>query len=1026
VNGKVASAMLAGLLMAGTCAFALNPALDVSQYAHTAWRAREGFSKGSIISIAQTPDGYLWVGTAFGLSRFDGVRNLPWEPPPNQHLPSTDITRLVAARDGTLWIGTRNGLSSWKNGKLIQYVELGGLKIRALVEDHEGSIWVGTGGPPDGKLCEIRNGSVRCHPEMGGVTHGVFGLHEDGKGNLWVGLETGVWRWRPGPAEFYAVPGLLNDRMQGMTNAEDGALLIATTGAVMRLADGKAEVVYRFPAARRGFRYLRMLRDRDGGLWVGPAGRGIVHIHQGRTDVFSQLDGLSGDDIFDWFEDREGGIWVGTINGLDRFRELPVVTYSTNQGLSEIPWAGLIATREGSVWFATLNGLNRLNQAQVTVYRQHGASAGVREIADSGLPDEGVGSLFQDSQGRIWVSTLSGIGYMEKNRFIRTAAPGGFVGSLTEDTSGNLWIANRDLGLFGLSPRNELQRIPWAAFRHKDPAVVLVADSSQGGLWLGFSRGGVAWFRDGQVHSSYSGADGLGEGRVYDLRFDDGGALWIATEGGLSRLKNGRIATLTAKNGLPCDAVQWTMKDAGQSVWLMMPCGLVRVARSELDAWAMAADKTARTVRATVFDSSDGLRTIGNFGDFTPRAAESPDGKLWFIAPNGISVVDPRHLTFNKLPPPVQIEKITADRKEYWENLSGDTRSNPQLPTLVRDLAIDYTALSFVAPEKIRFRVKLEGRDPDWKDVGNERRAFYNDLPPRNYRFRVTASNNRGVWNDAGASLDFSIPPAYYQTRWFQASCVVALLGLLWALYRYRLHQIAQQFNTRLDERARIARDLHDTLLQSFHGLMFRFQAARNMLPRRPEEAMQALDGALERTEQAIAEGRDAIHRLRTSTQATNELAQAVRALGSEMSHELAAHGSARFHVVVEGPPYDLHPILRDEVYAIAREAVRNAFRHSQAHNIEADIRYSGSLLQLRIRDDGKGIDPQIVAEGRAGHYGVPGMRERAKRIGGTLGVWTRTGAGTEIELSIPGSIAYGTSPGRTVLGLFRKKAANS
>ncbi len=208
--------------------------------------------------------------------------------------------------------------------------------------------------------------------------------------------------------------------MQGMTDGEDGALLIATTGAVMRPAAEKAEVVYPFPAARQGFRVLRMLRDRDGGLWVGPAGRGIVHIHQGRTDVFSQLDGLSGDDIYDLFEDREGNIWVGTINGLDRFRELPVVTYSRNQGLSEIPWAGLIAPRDGSIWFATLNGLNRLNQAQVTVYSRHRAGAGVREIADSGLPEEGVGSLFQDSRGRIWVSTLTGIGYMEKNRFIPT------------------------------------------------------------------------------------------------------------------------------------------------------------------------------------------------------------------------------------------------------------------------------------------------------------------------------------------------------------------------------------------------------------------------------------------------------------------------------------------------------------------------------------------------------------------------------------------------------------------------------
>jgi signal transduction histidine kinase len=487
-------------------------------------------------------------------------------------------------------------------------------------------------------------------------------------------------------------------------------------------------------------------------------------------------------------------------------------------------------------------------------------------------------------------------------------------------------------------------------------------------------------------------------------------------------LKNGRIATLTSKNGLPCDAVQWTIEDAAQSAWLMMPCGLVRVARSELDAWAMAADKTARTVRATVFDNSDGLRTLAVVGDYTPRAAESPDGKLWFIAPDGISVVNPRHLTSNKLPPPVHIEKITADGKEYWENLWGGARSNPRLPSLVRDLVIDYTALSFVAPEKIRFRVKLEGRDPEWKDVGNERKAFYNDLPPRNYRFRVMASNNSGVWNEAGAFFDFSIRPAYYQTTWFQASCVAAFLGLLWALYRYRLHQIAQQFIARLDERTRIARELHDTLLQGFHGVMFEFQAARNMLPRRPEEASRALDGALERTEQAIAEGRDAIQGLRASTVVTNELAQAVTALGAE----LASHDSAKFHVVVEGSPHDLHPMLRDEVYAIAREAIRNAFRHGQARDIEVEITYGLSSFRLRVRDDGKGIDPAIVAEGRAGHYGVPGMRERAKRIGGKLDLWTETGAGTEVELSIPGSIAYGTSAGRTVLGLFRKKAAKS
>ena len=788
--------MLAGMLIARTCAFALNPALNLSQYAHTAWKIRDGFAKGSILSIAQTPDGYLWLGTAFGLYRFDGVRSVLWQPPPDQQLPSTTITTLVAARDGTLWVGTKNGLVSWRNGKLTQYADLAGLHVFALVEDDEGSIWAGTNGtpgPPDGKLCEIRNGGVRCHPEMGGVGRGVFGLHKDGKGNLWVGLETGVWRWRPGPPEFYAVPGLPNGRMQGMTDGEDGALLIAATGAIMRLADGKAEMVYTFPAARQGFRFLRMLRDRDGGVWVGSAGRGIVHIHQGRTDVFSESDGLSGDDIYDLFEDREGSIWVATINGLDRFHALPVVTYSNKQGLSDIPWGGMLAARDGSVWFATLDGLNRLNHGQVTVYRQRRTGAGARQIVGSGLPDEGVGSLFQDSRGRIWVSTLMGIGYLETDRFVTTSAPGGLVGSITGDASGNLWIANRELGLLRLSQDKVFPPIPWATFGHKDPAIVLATDPLHGGLWLGFSRGGVVWFGDGHVQSSYSAADGLGEGRVNQLRFDGQGALWVATDGGLTRLKDGDIATLTSKSGLPCDVVQWTMEDDAQSVWLMMPCGLVRVARSELDARASAADKTPGTIRTTVFDNSDGLRTLAVVGDYTPRVAKSADGKLWFSVPDGISVIDPHHLPFNKLPPPMHTEQVIADRKEYRENLSGEAQSNPRLPPLVRQLEIDYTALSLVAPEKVSFRYKLEGWDRDWQDAGTRRQAFYSNLPPRNYTFRVKACNNSGLWNEAGTSLDFSIAPAYYQTYWFRLSCFAAFGALLWALYRWRIRQLKGQ-----------------------------------------------------------------------------------------------------------------------------------------------------------------------------------------------------------------------------------------
>jgi len=452
---------------------------------------------------------------------------------------------------------------------------------------------------------------------------------------------------------------------------------------------------------------------------------------------------------------------------------------------------------------------------------------------------------------------------------------------------------------------------------------------------------------------------------------------------------------------------------------------VVRIVQPELEAWVT---DSRRTVQVTVFDSSDGVRSHPLTNVFSPQVAKSVDGNLWFFSFDGVTVIDPHHLPINKIPPPVHIEQITADRKTY------DASSRLRLPPLVRDLQIDYTALSLVAPEKIRFRVKLEGRDPDWKDVGNERKAFYNDLPPRNYRFRVAACNNSGVWNEAGASFDFSIDPAYYQTAWFRASCAAAFLALLWALYRFRLHQIAREFNARLDERVnertRIARELHDTLLQSFHGLLFRFQAVNNLLPARAGEAKQTLDSALDDAAQAITEARDAVHELRSSTVVTNDLAAALTALGEE----LAAHhtpssssqDSATFLVEVEGTPQELHPILRDEIYRIAGEALRNAFRHARARRIEVEIHYDERELRVRIRDDGSGIDPSVLGhEGLAGHWGLPGMRERAERIGGNMDLWSELGAGTEVELRIPASIAYQAHAARS-FKLFRKKMGTS
>jgi signal transduction histidine kinase len=369
----------------------------------------------------------------------------------------------------------------------------------------------------------------------------------------------------------------------------------------------------------------------------------------------------------------------------------------------------------------------------------------------------------------------------------------------------------------------------------------------------------------------------------------------------------------------------------------------------------------------------------------------------------------------------VHIEEIIADRRSYA------VARNLSLPPITRDLEIDYTALSFMAPQKVRFRYKLEGHDVNWQEPGTRRQAFYSDLPPRRYRFHVIACNNDRVWNEAGATLDFRVMPAWYQTIWFRISCAGGFVLLLWALYRLRLQQLQRQFNmtleARIGERTRIARELHDTLLQSLHGLMFRFQAARNMLPGRPEQAMQDLDGAIARTEQAIAESRGAIRDLRSEPVAQSDLAELLTAMGQELAvFEGANRDGPVFRVIVEGERRRLCPLLHEEVYGIARELLRNAFQHASACRIEAEIRYDGDLFRLRVRDDGKGIDPEVLeAGGRTGHWGLPGVRERAQKLGARLDFWSEAGAGTEVQLTVPAAVAYEKSRDGAGFRLFRK-----
>jgi ligand-binding sensor domain-containing protein/signal transduction histidine kinase len=990
-------AVVSTCILCCSSAYALNPSIHVSQYSHTSWKVRDGFAREAVDAIAQTPDGYLWLGTASGLLRFDGIRNVAWQPPSDQQLPSNNIMSLLAARDGSLWIGTTKGLARWKDGKLTQYTELSGQYIFKILEDHEGTIWASGLTITTGRLCSIQNSGVHCDGDDGSLGRGAFTLFEDSKGNLWAGVKNGLWRFRPGPPTFYPLAGEPNG-IQAIGEDVDGKLLVGWNGGIYRFSDGKADV-YPLSGITGKFSARRILRDRDGGLWFGTSDRGLIHSQNGKADVYGSSEGLSGDNIYVLFEDQEKNIWVATINGLDRFREFAVVRFGRNEGLVDpLVWS-VLAPKDGSVWLSTFAGLNRWSNGSFETFGRDGKVNGV-------VPN----SLFQDDSGRIWVSTSVGFGYLQNDRFRPLSNVPGAITSMAQDTAGNLWIANEHASLFKVRGEVVTQQIAWTDLGHKDPASTILADPSRGGLWIGFNLGGIAYFADNQIRESYAVTDGFGEGRVNYLHFDRDGSLWAATEGGLSRLKDRRVTTLTDRNGLPCNTIQWMTEDTTDSLWIETACGLMRIKRHELDNWiaGVAKDKNARPAsQFVILDTSDGMRSTSSNSHFTPPVTQSADGRLWFVGLDGVNVVDPNHLPFNNLPPPVHVEQIIADRKTYDSIANGSLR----LPPLIRDLQIDYTALSFVAPEKNLFRYKLEPRDHDWQEVTNRRQAFYNDLPPGKYRFRVMASNDRGVWNEAGTFLDFTIDPAYYQTTWFRVAAIIFFLLALVAIYQLRLQQVARQvrgrMEERLEERERIARDLHDTLLQGVQGLILKFHAVSKQIPV-DTPAHKALEKTLDHADQVLAEGRDRIQNLRVNSAPINDLPGAFRSVAEE-----ASQGSdATFKTVVEGHVRELHPLVLEECYSIGREAIINAFSHADAQRIEAEIAYDSRQFRVRVRDDGRGIDPGILdAGGRPGHWGLQGMQERTQKIGGQLKFWSRPETGTEVELTIPGATAYQASP---------------
>jgi signal transduction histidine kinase/ligand-binding sensor domain-containing protein len=1000
------------LILFAAHAWAVDPNSRITQYAHSAWRTQDGFFSGSARAITQTTDGHLWIATQRELFQFDGAHFTKWTPPAGSQFPSSTINALLGSNDGSLWIGTDSGVAQWKNQQLTAVAGSHG-RITSIIDRANGEVWFSR--IPlfnqGGAVCRVSGQQAQCLGSREGIPVTRAGvLSEDRSGYLWFGDQNVAVQWNGGLLQRFAPAALKGnqaDGVRGIVAARDGSVWLgfARRGpglGLQKVINGTLKPFISRELDSSTLDVITLLLDRQNSLWIGTISQGIFRIHDGAVDHFGTADGLSSDYILQLYEDHEGDVWVATSRGIDCFRDLRVTSYTRREGLPSEEVDSIVASRDGTIWVGGPAGLSSIRGRTVTSIKPR-----------TGVAAPQITSLLEDHAGRLWVGVDNSLYIYNKDVFKpitrRDGRQLGFIVGIAEDLEHNVWAEI-------IGPPRALVRISNLAIDREFPepempAARKLAVGLDGSIWLGLLTGDLARYKDGKtdIFRFKNSPTPTLESTVYEVVVGADGSVLGATSFGLIAWKNGNQQIMTQKSGLPCEAIYTAVIDRRGTLWLYTQCGIVEIATEELQKWWRDSNTIVQ------------VRTIGPLDGAQPGlvpfqgAAASPDGRLWFANGTALQALDSSHASANTIPPPVYIENVIAGHKTHGAHKDISFAAN------TRDLQIDYTALSFRNPQKVAFRYRLEGRDNAWQDAESRRQAFYTDLPPGRYRFRVIASNNDGVWNEQGATLAFSIAPAWYQTRLFQAAYVVSAVLLVWTIYRVRMRQVAKaieaRFDERLAERTRIARDLHDTLLQTIHGSKL---VADNALetPSEPAVMRKALEQLSQWLQQAGQEGRAALNSFRGSATCTNDLAEAFRrVLQNPPLHSLPAT------ISVSGDVREIHPIVRDEVYRVGYEAIRNAHAHSGGNHLDVQLRYTDALM-LRVADNGVGADASTFRDGKEGHYGVSGMRERASQIGARLSIVSDATRGTEVCLIVPGGIAFRDRKGPRqwhIRGLLRR-----
>jgi signal transduction histidine kinase/ligand-binding sensor domain-containing protein len=995
--------------------------------------AGTGLSQTRVAWLVQDKVGFMWFGTQYGLNRYDGYKSKVFkhEPGHPDSLSCVYVRSLLVDHAGTLWVGCDRFLDrfdpateTFKHYRIYTEISNGlPTPIDRIHEDHEGVLWLATAkglyrfDPTSGRTTRYSHNPD--DPSSIAATR-INVAAEDREGRLWVASAGGLDQLDAGTGKvlrhspFHAEVTEFHEDEFGMFWMTGNELSCALASWNLKTDTVKCHsldyslkgipskaIISEIVESRRGIMWLS---STAGLLKFDRTANKVIRYHNNPIDRES----LESDNLIFLYQDHEGNIWTCFQAAEPNFfseEPLPFQNFTYQRGSLVNPLVtSIYEDKNGILWIGSMGGLNRIDRRTGTNIVPAGSGVG-NEIL----------SILEDGKGVLFAGTFhKGLQEIKRNTGEVSPYPRGLppqyaspIMQLTYDREGTLWAAMYG-GVGRLDPATG-RFVMYSPENDNTIQYQKITEDKEGFLWLG-AQSGLHRFdpRTGQFKiygHQPDDPESLSDNRVNSLHFDQQGTLWVGTQDGLSRFnrQKGTFTNYYEKDGLAGDVVSCIQEDRNGVLWMGTNKGL-----SGFD---------AHSQQFRNFSAADGLpgQDLTGWG----TCNQNPSGEMFFGGFSGATAFFPDKIANSSFVPrtvltdfrlsgnPVLIGAGSVLKQSItWTD--SITLSHQQ-----NIFSIEFSALSFFNAETNRYRYKLDGLDTDWHEVGsNERTANYTTLPAATYTFEVQGATSRGPWSQPGAVLRIKILPAWYQTVWFRSICVTAFLLLLWAAYLLRLNELRGQFSAaleaRVDERTRIARELHDTLLQSFQGLLLVFQSISNLLPAQPEEAKQRIDDALDQASDAIAEGRDAVHELRSGGLNTVDLGEAISKFGKDLLSCVTTETCPEFGVQVEGTPRPLNSVVRDEVYRIGVESLRNAVRHANARRIEVDIRYGEHDMRLRIRDDGKGIEPAVLGQEHiAGHWGLRGMRERAKLIGGTFEVWSQPGSGTEAELTIPAAGAY-------------------